>query len=107
MLSGPYQGEANLLLRVYAELLDRISRLTGHDAITITSYVRNDNIRSLHYYGRALDIRVKDKPESWYRAMCEVGQGLALLNPRFRMNPHEELFGKNNQHIHIEIREAK
>lgn len=104
-ITGPYSGEANLLLRQFAEMLDKVSRVTGHEEITITSYVRNDNIRSLHYYGRALDIRVFDKPESWYHAMADVGAAMALLNPRFRMNPHPELFRKEQQHIHIEIRD--
>ena len=106
-ISGPYQGEANMLLRLFVEQVDRLSKLTGHGPITITSYIRNDNIHSLHYWGRALDIRVKDKPTSWYWAMCEFGQAMGLLNPRFRMNPHNELYGKEHQHIHIEIRDAK
>lgn len=107
MLSGPYQGEANMLLRVYVELLDRISKLAGNGPITITSYIRNNNIRSLHYWGRALDIRVKDKPKTWYWGMVEIGKGLNLICPRFRMNPHTELYGKEHQHIHIEIRDEK
>ena len=96
-----------MLLRMFAEQIDKISKLTGHGPITITSYIRNDNIHSCHYWGRALDIRVKDKPRTWYWAMVEFGKAMALLNPQFRMNPHSEIYRRNNQHIHIEIREKK
>jgi len=94
-----------MLLRRFVDMLERFSLLTGYGELTVTSYIRNDNPKSLHYWARALDIRVKDKPKCWYWGMVDIGKAFALLNPRFRMNPHSELYGKDNQHIHIEIRD--
>lgn len=89
------------------ELIDNISVRTGHGEITVTSLMRLDNPDSLHYFeykGRAADFRVRDKKVVFYLAMVFLGKVFELLNPKFRIQPHPELFGKGEQHIHIEIR---
>lgn len=95
-------------LREYADLIDRLSTLSGHGEITITDMFRYGDrwIHSLHHrnYGKAVDIRVKDKTAWWYAAMAMLGYVLNELNPKFRMNPHWELHGTDDAHIHIEIR---
>lgn len=89
------------------ELIDNISVRTGHGEITITSLMRIDNPNSLHYFkykGRAADFRLRDKKVVFYLAMVFLGKMFELLNPKFRFQPHPELFRKGPQHIHIEKR---
>ena len=104
-LGGEYASESNLLLRQFIDVLEAITVMLGLSELVITSYIRKDNIYSLHYYGRALDIRVWDHPVIWYWAMTLIGMAITLIDSRFRMNPHTELYGKPQQHIHIEIRD--
>jgi len=95
-------------IREYADLIDKISVLTGHGEITITDMLRSGDrwIHSLHHrnYGQAVDIRVRDKTMWWFAAMAKIGDFINDLNPKFRMNPHWELLKTENRHIHIEIR---
>ena len=95
------------LLRQFVQVVELISILTGHGELTMTSFIRLNNLHSLHYYARALDIRVKDKSQWFYYPMCLIGLALGLMNENIRMNPHNELYGKPEQHIHIEIRSRK
>ncbi len=104
---GLMPSEENSMLRNFVDILQSISILTGHDPLVITSYIRKGNKKSLHYYARALDIRVRDKSKAWYFAMISIGAAFGMLNPQFRMNPHLELYGKPEQHIHVEIRSKK
>ena len=92
-------------LRQYVYLLDLLSLMLGFGELTITSFIRLDNTKSLHYYARALDIRVKDKSAYFYWGMSMIGQAIFAMNKQFRMNCHMELYNKIHQHIHIEIRE--
>ncbi len=94
----------HIKLRQFVQVLELISILTGYGELTITSFIRLDNMKSLHYHARALDIRVKDKPSAWYYSMALIGLALGILNKSVRMNPHYKLYGKSQQHIHIEIR---
>ena len=93
----------NIELRKLIEIIDQLSIDSGHGEITITSYIR-PNKNSLHHYGQAVDIRVKDKPVSWYIAITELGKALALFDKRWRINPHYELYRQEHQHIHLEVR---
>lgn len=103
-LGGEYASEANLQLRQFVEVIEKITVMIGLPELVITSYVRKDRKNSLHYYGRALDIRVWDHSATWYWGMVLIGMAIGLINSKFRMNPHTELYGKLHQHIHIEIR---
>ena len=94
-------------LREYLFALDNLSLMLNQKEITMTDFLRDGSEQSLHHRihgGRAADIRVRDKSTVWYVAMCEIGEALERLDHRFRMNPHRELYGKEQQHIHIEIR---
>jgi len=106
---GKYPSVENGILRWFIEALELISIMLGFGELTITSYIRDVKKypKSLHPYGRALDFRVRDKPTIWYWGMCLIGMAIGLMNRRFRMNPHHELYGKDEQHIHIEIRDKK
>ena len=104
-LGGEYASEANLKLRQFVDMLEKLTVMIGLPELVITSYVRLGNKKSLHYYGRALDIRVKDHSATWYWGMVLIGMAIGFINPKFRMNPHTELYGKLHQHIHIEIRD--
>lgn len=101
-----HTSERNLLLREYVQVLGLISIMLGFGAIVITSYIRLGKKTSCHYYGWAVDIRTRDKPEIWYFCMVSIGRAIELLNPRFRMNPH---FNTRDSapHLHIEIRAKK
>ena len=94
----------NIILRQFVQLLESVSKLTGHGELTITDYLRNDP-KSLHHYGRALDIRVRDKDKTWYWGMRMLGKALWIMSKRLRLNPHIKLYGQPQQHIHIEIRD--
>ena len=96
----------NILLRQFVEVIDTMSRLTGHGEVTITDYLRT-NPRSLHHYGRALDLRTKDKSNSWYWAMSLLGLAFWAFSKQFRVQVHKELKDTKDQHIHIEIRDLK
>ena len=99
-----YPSVENMELRKLVEMIDRLSKDSGHGEITITSYIRKNNKKSLHYYGRAVDIRVRDKPVEWYIALCSIGVALAALNPKWRINPHYELYSEPEKHVHLEVR---
>lgn len=104
------RSENNKKLRRFLYVLETISDLLGFGQLTITDYFRHGekNEHSLHhsrYGGRAADIRVRDKPAIWFWMMVSIGKAMELANPKFRMNPHFELYGQPQQHIHIEIRE--
>ncbi len=99
-----YASEENTMLRQFFQVLETISKLTGHGELTVTSYVRRTNKKSFHYWARALDFRIKDELTIFYLGMIMVGKAFEFFNPRFRMQPHPELFRKSGQHIHIEIR---
>lgn len=104
------RSKFNLKLRRYVYILETISDLLGFGELTITDYMRHGDkyIHSLHhvkYGGRAADIRVRDKPALWYWMMVAIGKAIEIGNKQFRMNPHFELYGQPQQHIHIEIRE--
>lgn len=101
-----FPTKENLELRQMVEIIDKLSQLMGCGEITITSYYRPDP-HSLHGYGQAVDIRVKDKSSAWYFGMNLFGLALSLWNPRFRINPHLNLFREPHQHIHLEIRNEK
>ena len=106
------RNKDNIILRKWLYIINYISILTGHGPITITDYFREGEKWkvSLHfkkYGGRAGDVRVRDKSTIWYLAMFQIGIAFNLLNKKFRMNVHPELFRKKQQHIHIEIRTIK
>ena len=117
MLSGPYQSEKNMWLRWFLELFDRLSVFLGFNEIRITSYIRNGNIHSCHYWGWAADIGIKEHPSIWYWGMVLIGKAIERLSRWayrhgqirywFRMNRHKELYRTKDQHIHIELRDAK
>lgn len=100
---APDTIEEGELLRWYIMTLDNISVMLGFDEITITSFVRLNNKKSWHYWGRALDMRIKDKSTEWYLAMIAIGNAFKQLDSRLFMQPHVELFRKDHQHIHIHI----
>ena len=95
-------------IREYADLIDRVSVLAGHGEITITDFLRSGDrhIHSLHHrnYGQAVDIRVRDESVQWYYAVVSLCRSLELLNPLFRVNPHFTDYRRDQQHIHIEVR---
>lgn len=103
-----HKSEENMLLRQFLELIERISKMTGHGELTITSYLRNkegDNKRSFHFWARGVDFRIKDKSTAFYLGVAFLGQAFAFFDSRFRIQVHPEHFRENNQHIHLEIRE--
>ncbi len=99
-----YPSGQNIMLRLLVEWIDQLSRESGHGEIEITSYIRLGSKKSYHYYGQAVDIRVKDKPVVWYAAMARLGETLGLLNPKWRINPHYEEYHGGQPHIHLEVR---
>jgi len=101
-----YPSRENVELRKLVDIIDQLSVDGGHGEITITDYIR-PNPNSLHFTGRAVDIRVRDKPVSWYIAICELGKALVLMNKCWRINPHYELYRQAQQHIHLEVRVNK
>lgn len=99
-----YSSPENTTLRKLVGEIDRLSIDSGHREIMITSYIRPDRKQSYHFWGQAVDIRVKDKPVEWYVAMCKLGESLGLLNPKWRINPHYEQYHGGEPHIHLEVR---
>jgi hypothetical protein len=106
-VGGEYSTPENLLLKLFVKIIDDITTMTRHGDITITSYIRKDNPHSLHFYGRAVDVRVKDKSLAWYMAMEHAVHLFHLLNPRFRIQIHLNQYNTIHKHIHIEIRDEK
>lgn len=92
-------------MRLYAIMLviDALSQATGHGEITITCFIRAQDFNSYHYKAQAADIRVKDKSKEWYAAMILFKHVLERLDWQVQLVPHLELYGLENQHIHVEI----
>ena len=105
MITGRYASESNAWLRLWAEWLDKMSVILGYGELTVTSYIRPEDVHSRHCSGKALDIRVKDKPTIWYMSMVTICKAMEMLNRRFHVNPHYGFFRMKDQHIHIEVRE--
>lgn len=92
-------------MRLYKVLLiiDALSQATGYGEITITCFIRELDFDSYHYKAQAADIRVRDKSKEWYEAMILFRDVLRHLDWQIQLVPHIELYGKENQHIHIEL----
>ena len=91
------------LLKWVIEIMAHISHHLGYGGIVITSFIRGDNEKSWHFWARAVDIRVKDKPVNWYVAMLKLGECLNVLDSRIFFQPHYDLYRTKDQHIHIHI----
>ena len=104
---SPY-ADKQKMLHMYLRIIDLISILLGCGDIVITDLLRTGDkwIHSLHHkhYGLAADIRVRDKPLWWYFCIVSICKAIEIANPKIRINPHWGDYGKDNQHIHIEIR---
>lgn len=98
MITGPFASVENLLLREWVDILDKISILCGYGEIMITAYIKDGS----HAEGTAVDIRIKDKGLGWYHRMVDICEAISLLNKRFLVNPHFEIF-ESQPHIHIRV----
>jgi len=92
-------------LRLHRILLviDDLSKVTGHGEITVTSFLRAKDFDSYHSKAQAADIRVKDKRKEWYAAMILFKHVLERLDWQVQLVPHLDIYGTENQHIHVEI----
>lgn len=97
-----YPVEQGKLFR-YLNIIDDICQILGMGEITITDYLRPDP-KSLHSLGLAADIRVKDKPILMYLVLHTICKAIESVDKRLRTNFHYDIYGKPNQHIHIEVR---
>ena len=97
-----YPIEQGKLFR-YLTIIDDICQLCGWGEIVITDYLRNSP-SSLHHVGLGADIRVKDKPTIMYLTLYTICKAIEATDKRLRANFHWDIFKKQNQHIHVEIR---
>jgi len=100
--TSKYAIEQGKLFR-YLDIIDNICQILGFGEITITDYLR-DNPKSLHSLGLAADIRVRDKPALMYLSLHTICKAIETVDKRLRTNFHYDMYGKPNQHIHVEIR---
>ena len=94
---------ANAKLRAVASLVDQFSQVTGNGEITITEYIRPGARRSHHSILQAVDIRVRDKTRAFYWGMEILGKLLRQFDEQIQFDMHKPLYGKPEQHIHVEI----
>ena len=100
--TSEYPIEQGKLFR-YLNIIDNLCQLLGFGEITITDYLR-DNPNSLHSLGLAGDIRVRDKPALMYLFLHTICKAIESVDRRLRTNFHYDIYGKPNQHIHVEVR---
>ena len=105
-ITGEYASESNAWLRLWVEIMDRLSVMLGFGEITVTSYIRPDDDGSAHHDAKAIDGRVKDKPVVWYFGMVMIGKTIQMMNRRFRTVAHFKDFRRKQQHIHWEVRDS-
>ena len=94
---------ANAKLKAVVQTVDLFSQVTGNGEITITSYWRPQNARSYHSILQAVDIRVRDKKRAFYWGMETLGKLLRQFDEQIQFDLHKSLYGKPQQHIHVEI----
>jgi hypothetical protein len=107
-------ASAHQALRLYMSTLDEYRFLAlDIKEITITSFIRKKAVReSYHAKGQALDIRTRDMTFVIEKMFLMFAKNLAkLFNESILKNSgyeiqvvaHEELRGKPQAHIHIEL----
>lgn len=95
----------------YLARIDRVSIAAGYGEITVTCVIRPYNPAKKSYHSgtpadpmvQGGDIRTKDKPDGFRDLVIAVGKQMRRENPRWQMDPHPELVGTENEHIHIEV----
>ena len=97
---------ANTKLKELIALIERFTQITGCGEITITSYYRPLDHDSYHSILQAVDIRSKDKPESWKVAIGLLSLALKAVAPTFQIHMHPELKGTHDEHIHVAIKDG-
>ena len=94
-------------LKQFLRMVDAFSILCFDKEIMITSLYRPDDKDSMHSKGKAADIRTK-----WYdgRELGILEVFVLKLRDRhlseigFAVEPHEELKGKPQQHLHLAVK---
>ncbi len=103
-------------LFVFVELTDRYRQALDGKEITITEFIDTSrNNPSYHPLGRAVDIRIRDMSEDTLMKLLKAMHSFAsLLNEHLlsfgediQVIEHRELWGKPQQHIHIECDNRK
>lgn len=102
-LARPVPHKPFMQLYMIMLAIDSLSQATGHGEITITCFIRAQDFDSYHAKAQAADIRVRGKPKEWYAAMILFRDVLRRLDWQVQLVPHLELYGKDSQHIHVEI----
>lgn len=103
-------------LKLLAELMDKYRRwcLDG-SPLTVTEFIADRQHKSYHPKGQAFDGRLNDFENGDHRMLfIEFARDAAAfvtkwflrkrkLNGELQIDPHPELWGKPEQHIHIEL----
>ncbi len=105
------QKPAPKALRLFVELSDTYRQGLDDHEITITEFIADwRNSPSYHPLGRAVDIRTKDMTEdiklkmlSAMKSFAElINQHLLSFGEDIQIVEHRELWGKPQEHIHVE-----
>jgi len=100
---------AFFVLFTVVQIIDLISILLGCGEIWITCFIDYRPYKSQHPKGLAVDIRchqkgIGAKPVKWYWMMKWLGKALNTFNRNIVFVMHESVFGKKNEHVHVEVR---
>jgi hypothetical protein len=97
---------ANAKLKELIAFIERFTQMTGCGEITITSYYRPMDRNSYHSILQAADIRTKDKPDSWKKAIGLLSLACMAVSPTLQIFMHPELKGSPDEHIHVAIKDG-
>lgn len=102
-----FDGVAVKRLRLLVQWIDIFCQMVGWGEITITSYYRPESTNSYHSVGQAVDIRTRDKPDNFKYVMMAFRYTIRAIDKQLWINPHKELWGEPQEHIHVAIEDGK
>jgi len=98
--------EAQQCLDTFKSLIGIYTVGCGLDPAVITETWRPARLRTPSFHSKippqAFDLRTKDKPQWWLAGVLDILRALKKHYIKLQFDPHEELRGTENEHLHIE-----